>query len=99
MFIFMFIANNYIFKSIMQYFLTRSIALKGCYLMMNFEKNYFTVFKISEKYNLIVKALQNVIFDRSITQILYVLLVVIKPYTKFQQLLFSKTAILLLLKF
>ena len=34
----MFIANNSIFKSIMQYFLARSIALKECYLMMNFEK-------------------------------------------------------------
>ena len=40
----MFIANNSIFKSIMQYFLARSIALKECYLMMNFEKNSFYPF-------------------------------------------------------
>ena len=41
-------ANNSIFRSIMQYFfLTRSIALIECYLMMNFEKIHFTVFKIS----------------------------------------------------
>ena len=33
----MFIANNSIFKSIMQYFLARSIVLKKCYPMMNFE--------------------------------------------------------------
>ena len=32
-------ANNSIFRSIMQYFLARSIALKECYLMTNFEKN------------------------------------------------------------
>ena len=32
-------ASNSIFRSIMQYFLARSIALKECYLMMNFEKN------------------------------------------------------------
>ena len=35
----MFIANNSIFESIMQYFLARSIALKECYLMTNFENN------------------------------------------------------------
>ena len=32
-------ANNSIFRSIMQYFLARSIALKECHLMMSFEKN------------------------------------------------------------
>ena len=41
---FMFIANNSIFKSIMQYFLARSIALKECYLMMNFEKEFILQF-------------------------------------------------------
>ena len=30
---------NSIFRSIIQYFLARSIALKECYLMMNFFKN------------------------------------------------------------
>ena len=47
--IFMFIANNSIFKSIMQYFLARSIALKECYLMANFEKKALYRFKISVK--------------------------------------------------
>ena len=37
--IFMFIANNSIFESIMEYFLARSFAPKECYLMTNFEKN------------------------------------------------------------
>ena len=38
----MFIANNSIFKSIMQYFLAILIAPKECYLMMNFgEKKTF----------------------------------------------------------
>ena len=45
----MFIADNSIFKSIMQYFLAISIALKECYLMMNFEKDSFYRFKISVK--------------------------------------------------
>ena len=46
----MFIDDNSIFKSIMQFFSARSIALKECYLMMNFEKKiHFTVFKISVK--------------------------------------------------
>ena len=61
----MFIANNSIFKSIIcNIFFSqvnsaegvlpndefRSIALKECYLMMNFEKKvYFTIFKISVK--------------------------------------------------
>ena len=47
----MFIADNSIFKSIMQYFFSaRSIALKEFYLMMNFEKNYSSSgFKISVK--------------------------------------------------
>ena len=60
----MFIANNSIFDSIMQYFLARSIALKECYLMTNFEKKiHCTVFKITRKNaNLMVKPLQNVIF-------------------------------------
>ena len=40
----MFIANNSIFKSIMQYFLARLIALKECYLMMNFEKKIILLF-------------------------------------------------------
>ena len=40
---------NSIFKSIMQYFLVRSIALKKCYLTMNFEKIHCTVFKMSVK--------------------------------------------------
>ena len=35
----MFIADNSIFESIMQCFLARSIVLKECYLMKNFEKN------------------------------------------------------------
>ena len=40
--IFMFIADNSIFKSIMQYFFSAiSIALKEFYLMMKFEKNSF----------------------------------------------------------
>ena len=48
--IFMFIADNSIFKSIMQFFFSQKIALKEFYLMMNFEKkNHFTVFKISVK--------------------------------------------------
>ena len=47
----MFIADNSIFKSIMQYFFSaRSIAPKEFYLMMNLEKKiHFTVFKISVK--------------------------------------------------
>ena len=40
----MFIANNSIFESIMQYFLARSIALKECYLMTNFEKKFIVPF-------------------------------------------------------
>ena len=52
----MFIANNSSFKSIMQYLLARSIALKECYLMMNFEKN------IRKNAHLMVKPLLNVIF-------------------------------------
>ena len=40
--IFMFIADNSIFKSIMQFFFSaRSIALKEFYLMRNFEKKSF----------------------------------------------------------
>ena len=50
--------NNSIFKSIMQYFLARSIALKDCHLMMNFEKHSFYRFKnISKNAFLIVKPL------------------------------------------
>ena len=40
----MFIANNSIFESIMQYFSARSIALKECYLMTNFEKKFIVPF-------------------------------------------------------
>ena len=41
----MFIADNSIFKSIMQYFFSaRSVALKECYLMMNFEKKFILPF-------------------------------------------------------
>ena len=56
----MFIADNSIFESIIQYFFSaRSIALKEFYLMMNFEKIHFTVFKISVKNaNLMVKPLK-----------------------------------------
>ena len=36
----MFVADNLIFKSIMQYLLARSTALKDCYLIINFEKSY-----------------------------------------------------------
>ena len=41
---FLFIANNSVFKSIIQYFLARSIALKERYLMMNFEKKIILPF-------------------------------------------------------
>ena len=64
--IFMFIANNSIFKSIIYHiiiFLARSISLKQCHLMMNFEKNSFYSFqKICKNTNLMVKPLQNVTF-------------------------------------
>ena len=54
----MFIADNSIFKSIMQFFSARSIALKECYLMMNFEKKSFYRFKnIRKNANLMVKPL------------------------------------------
>ena len=47
---FMFVANNSIFKLIIQYFLVRSIVLKECYPMMNFEKKiHFALFKIFVK--------------------------------------------------
>ena len=40
--IFIFIANNPIFKSILSHsFLAGPITLKGCYLMMNFERKSF----------------------------------------------------------
>ena len=73
------------------------IALKECYLIL--KKSCFTVLKISVKTaNLMVKPLENVIFERSITEIFffrkYVPLVASKQYTKFQHHLLSKTAIL-----
>ena len=40
----MFIANKSIFKVDYKIFLGRSIALKECYLMINFEKNSFHSF-------------------------------------------------------
>ena len=52
----MFIDINSIFKSIRQYFLAISIALKECYLTMNFEKNSFYRFQnIRKNANLMVK--------------------------------------------
>ena len=68
----MFIANNSIFESIMQYFLARSIALKECYLMTNFEKIHCTVFKISVKCKFDGQTLTKCdFFGRSVTQIFF----------------------------
>ena len=81
-------------------FLARSMALKECYLMMNFEnKIHFTVFKISVKMQIwwsnLIKCdflegrLPKYFFFRK-----YVPLVVSKLHTKFQQLSLLKTAML-----
>ena len=94
------IADKSIFKSIMQYFLARSIALMECYLLMtNSEKNSFYRFQnIRKNANLMVKPLQNVIFWKvgcpNIFFRKYFPLVVSKLYTKFLQLSLPKTAIL-----
>ena len=78
-------------------FLARSIALKKCYLLMNFEENSFYHFlNIRKNANFDGQALINVIFWKvSYPNIFfgkYVPLVVSKPYTKSQQLSLSKLA-------
>ena len=42
--IFTFVADNPIFKSVVSFFLARPITLKGCYLIMNFERKSFCWF-------------------------------------------------------
>ena len=54
----MFIADNSIFESIMQFFVARSIVLKECYLMINFEKKSLYRFQnIRKRANLMGKTL------------------------------------------
>ena len=96
----MFIADNSIFKSIMQYlFSARSIALKECYLIMDFEKKIILPFlkypykckfdgETLIKCDFLEGRLPKYFFRKCVP------LVVSKLYTKFQLLSLSKTAIL-----
>ena len=55
---YLFIANNSIFKPIVQYFFSQIIAVKECYLMINSEKKSFYRFQnIPKNANLVVKPL------------------------------------------
>ena len=94
-----YIANNSIFVSIMSQFLARSIALKECYLIMNFFKKVILQFlKDPQKYKSDGQALMKCDFLKGpLLKYFFsenMSLVVRKPYTKFRQLLLSKTAIL-----
>ena len=91
----MVIANNSIFKSIMQYFLARSIALKECYLMMNFEKYFIYCFlRYPQKCKFDGQTLKKCdSLEGRLPKYFggkYIPLVVSKLYTKFQQLSLSK---------